>query len=410
MPTVNQSNDSKTRKLLHATFVISFIILVLLLTQRLIAYPSQDIEDVTIFFYLVIIVLILVFYVALILLYGEKKQRLIKIKHIVYVALLTSVSGLSWSLRGVWGHETGALVWGTLLFSVLMLENKRDHWILLIFFAILGLSIGANLPFATYPFIPRLLHFASWGMLGCFFAAFGRYVFHAKKFKSQEDFKTFHVQFSIAGFLGMAFGITLASALYINEGWTPAWIGGYVTGIFYGLITCIYLHYNNKQFHEETDSPEFLGLYANIVEPKSTRSKISKFVFYLMIMGVVPVIGTINAAIYNYVELGYTEISFLIMISLCGVYVIIAILLISKFFTRLGKINNKNLELAIIFLPTLWLSSISAMLRRDTGQAPDLIHVILSFEFERSVLYICIISSLLFVMYLLLTHVIENKE
>lgn len=406
-------NKSKIWTILYIAFILSFIALIVLLTERVIEEGSHEVEDITIILSLVIVFLIIVFSLGLLLLFWgaeNRQQLLIKIKYIIFISLLICVSGLGWSLRGVWGHETGTLVWGTLLFSILMLENKRDHWITLIFFAILGLSIGANLPFANYPFIPRLLLFATWGMLGCFTAAFGRYVFYGKRFKTQEDLKKFHIEISLLGFLGLAIGITFASAFYLDEGWMPGWIGGYVTGIFYGIILGIYLYYNNKKYKEELETSEFLSLYNNIVEPSSKPSKFLKFLFYLTILGVVPVIGIINAAGYNYEELGYKEFPLLLMIALGAVYIIIALILILKFFNKLGKLENKYIELSLIFLPTLWLSSIGAILRHNTGQFPDLFYIITSFEFELSVVYFTILASILFGLYLLINRLIEKRK
>ncbi|MHA1148146.1 MAG: hypothetical protein ACTSR8_07855 [Promethearchaeota archaeon] len=409
MNATSKRKESKLWTLIYIGFFLSFLILVGLLTVRLIEQPSHNIADITIFFPLVLIFVIIVMSLALLFIFGRGVDGN-QIKLIIYFTLLICVAGLSWSLRGVWGHETGTFVWGTLLCSILMLENRRDHWIYFIFFANLGLAIGANLPFANYPFIPRLLHFATWGMLGMFFAAFGRYFFYKNEFESKEDFKEFHIKVSIAGFIGLALGITFASALNINPGWTAGWLGGYVTGGFYGLILGIFLYYNNKNYEEEITLPEFQQLDQNFIKPETKFKRFLKIVMYITLFGYVPVAGFLNVANYYYSELQYPEFPALLIFILCIIYIVVVIVIIFRYSSKLGNKDNFKLELLYLFILTLWLSSFSAILRHDIGKAPDLIYIIQSFEFELSIVIFSLISSVLFIIYLLIDKSIEKRE
>lgn len=261
---MSEKNESKLGSILYVSFIGMVFVLLILFTERLITEPSHDLEDTTIFYPLTLIFLIVLFFVASFYLFGLKAEsRTIKtkVRLIMYFTLVIIVGGLSWSLRGVWGHQTGTLVWGTLIFSVLMLENDRDNHIFVLFFANIGLALGAMLPFSNYPFFLRLIHFAFWGLLGTFFGALGRYFFFRNKFESNEPFRSFHMKASGAGFVGLGIGITLASALYIDEGWFPGWAGGYVTGSIYAIVVAVFLYRNDKKYSDEIEIPDFLILF-----------------------------------------------------------------------------------------------------------------------------------------------------
>ena len=65
-----KSEDSKFWTLIYFSFVISFVILVIIFTERLIEEPSHDIADITIYYSMAIIFLAFVFSLALFYLYG----------------------------------------------------------------------------------------------------------------------------------------------------------------------------------------------------------------------------------------------------------------------------------------------------------------------------------------------------
>lgn len=408
------SKGSKSSTILYLLFIIAFLCLFGFLNLRLIDYPSQNVEDITIYFYLVLIILILVFSIGLVFIYGKvtnKSQLISKLNDLTYWVLLICIGGLSWSLRGIWGHQTGTLVWGTLVGSVLMLKNRRDNYLLFIFFLNLGLALGAMMPFATYPFIPRFVLFGFWGMLGTFFAVFGRYLFYGRRFNSQENIKEFHIKFTLIGFIGLGLGITFANAFQIDEGWISGWLGGYITGGFFSAIVGYFLHLNNKKFSEEIESPEFLKLYVDVTESKSNLERFIKICIYCALFCYVPIAGFLNIGDYYFNELGYSDFPFYLIIIISVIYFAIGAIFIIKYSNKLGKIDNKNIELLILFLVTLWPSSLSAILRNSSVTGlPDFAQIIVSYEFERSVLCFALISTFLFLLYLLITRSLTGKE
>lgn len=232
--------------LLFTAFIISFVISFAFVLIRMIDYPERDIDHITINFYLVLSSLILTLFTGLLLVYSNqlKKDKIgSTLTDLLYLVIVVFGGGLAWSTRGIWGHQTGTVFFGGVISLILVIKFEKIDFVYFILFQIIAFSLGAMIPFACYPIIPRILAFGIWGSLGGFFAGFS-FMFDGKGnsvLKSLSEEKKILlikiiVKLTFIGFVALSMGTAFWAAISHNSNWIDGAFGGFVAGGGFGLI------------------------------------------------------------------------------------------------------------------------------------------------------------------------------
>ncbi|MHA1680440.1 MAG: hypothetical protein ACTSUE_05490 [Promethearchaeota archaeon] len=411
------------KNIIFFLFLASFFIAAYFVMDRLVGYPVGTPDTITINFYLVSFFLVLAFIFGGLYVFYEKisdKRRAIQLaREALFYALLISGSGLAWSLRGIWGHQTGTIVFGGIVSLIIAPRLTKIDKTYFIFFQLLAFSIGAMIPFATYPIIPRIFGFGIWGALGGIFAGM-TLGFDEKgrryRFSSEQVilYRKAIVKLTFFGFIALSSGIVIWSGLTSMAGWFSPELGGFFCGGIFGLVyypaikTC---HKNlfernsvvpipsgragNK--HDENDGHQDLDK----ATPKKRRGR-SLFRNFLWIFNyaIFPVITVVSTIDYLYFERGYTEIPIMLIFSVILIWEIAVVILgLSK---KIGPDRDVKKQLVVLFLTLIWISSLSAILRNVAifSGLSQFWALVAGLPFERDVLFITITLTILYPIYM----------
>lgn len=390
--------------------------LIAVLCQRLIAYPSHDATDLTSFLWAALALLGGLAFASTGLWRqtrgpargGDQTRQEYRVPGMpgpapgpkaAYFVVVALVGALGWPIRGVWGHQAGALVWGTLLFPVLTFPSPRDHPVPATVCGCVGLGVGAMIPFACYPVIPRVVVFATWGLLGGVAFPLGRWLVNPEQVaRRPAALARAFVRHGWAGFAGMGLGTLLENGLYRDPGWLPGWFGGVVPGACYGLALAWTLS-REKAREKARDASNRATAEFTLAGKTTLAGKLAVGTCYFFAVSVMPVMGPANTLNYYALELGVVSAATWVGLVLLVTYAGGSMALLGRFRHGLGRSTTRRREVGGIFLLVAWPAIFSAILRHPVDGLPAL-DVVLTYGFERFVLGwggVCSIAVILLV-------------
>ncbi|MHA1794221.1 MAG: hypothetical protein ACTSVI_16380 [Promethearchaeota archaeon] len=415
-------------------FIFSFILAAAFVMNRMIDYPAATPEYLTINFYLVVISLGFALMFGIIFVswdYLSSKKKFIRaIDESIFYILLVLGSGLAWSLRGVWGHQTGTAVFGSIVSLIIAVKLPKIDMVYFLFLQVFAFSIGAMIPFATYPVIPRVVAFGIWGGLGGLFAGI-TLIFDSegKKISFTPGQKQFYfksiITLSFTGFIALSLGVVLWQGLTANSGWFDPALGGFFSGGVFGviyyqgikrchvrLINAIGENTRENSMHDahskdmpardrhvKTDNTQVDNAGKNYPagkdENKARFGSYIRHIIWLVIYMVIPVVTIINTLDYLNLE---RSRDVPLMPFIIGIVAWECLLLLLAAFKKLSPRVHVKAQLIILFLLITWTSSLSAILRNDVvfDEIPILWKLISNSMFERLVFFFAIMVSILF--------------
>ncbi|MHA1732397.1 MAG: hypothetical protein ACTSU5_10650 [Promethearchaeota archaeon] len=331
----------------------------------------------------------------------------------IHWVLLALAGALGWSLRGVWGHQTGAVFWGCTVFPVVFLSPRADkgEGLASTLTGTAGLALGAMFKFATYPVVPRLVVFSIWGMTGGVFLGFGRWLHEWASLGASERGRgvaKYSARLGAFGFLGMALGLLLERGLYSDAGWLPGWSGGWLTGAAYAL--CV--GYAVRTSPPARPGPRHGGAGVAVgsvavggvavrgVEGEGAGGDFLGAVSLVVLVSVAPVIPVFGTIAYLTTELGTSPVPAW-EVAACISWVLASVPVVLKFRGVLFG-TRARATLAATSLASLWPGTLAAIWRHAVEGRPDF-WAALHYQFELASLVLAVVCTV-FLLSLLQLH------